>query len=50
MKNTKYVQLLETFHMLFSRLIYEYTPKPKHLKTRPEVTELFETEEFSPKH
>ena len=35
----------------FSRLFDEYTPKkPKHLKTRPEVTELIETEEFSPDH
>ena len=47
----KACQLLEKFRMLFPVFSMNiHLKNSKHLKTRPEVTELIETEEFSPEH
>ena len=47
----KACQLLEKFRILFPVFLMNiHLKQTETLKTRPEVTELIETEEFSPEH
>ena len=50
LRKGKSSQLLEIFHMLFPVLLMNIHTHTEAFNTRPEVTELIETEEFSPKH